>query len=302
MTSLTQALRERSAHLHLPLPLPIILALVSIYIIWGASFYAIKIGLESFPPLLMAGGRFVVAGGLLMAFMCLRAAPLPTFAQWRFAVAFGFLFIALGNGGVTFAEQYVETSAAALTTATVPLWATVWMRMRGIHPTWREWLGVLIGFGGIVLLNLDGKLAAQPIGLLALLLSAFGTSFGTVWKGDAETAPGMMGAAAEMLCAGVILLAAGVMRGEHVTAMPSLNSVVALIYLLIFGSLIAYGRFSYLVKNVKPTLATSHAYVNPVVAVLIGVTIAGETLGHYGLPAMILIVGGVVLILTSRRH
>ncbi len=300
LASLTHALRERSARLHLPLPLPVILALASVYLIWGTTYYAIKIGLESFPPLLMGGGRFIVAGALLMTFLRLRGAPLPTFAQWRFAFAFGFLFIALGNGGVTFAEQYVATSAAAMTSATVPLWATLWMRLRGLRPTRREWLGVVIGFGGIILLNLNGQLAAQPVGLLALMLAAFGTSFGAVWKGNAQTAPGLMGAAAEMLCAGVILTTAGVLRGEQITHMPSLPSLLAVIYLLIFGSFIGYGRFSYLTKHVKPTLATSHTYVNPVVAVLIGVTIAGETLGQFGLPAMLLIIGGVLLIVTGR--
>jgi len=298
---LTHALRERSAHL--PLPLPIILALASIYIIWGTSFYAIKIALGSFPPLMLGGGRFIIVGTLLLIFLRARGNPLPTIAQWRLAAAFGFLFIALGNGGVTFAEQYVDTSAAAMMNATIPLWATFWMRLRGMRPTGREWIGVLIGFGGIVLLNLDGRLAAQPVGLLALLIGALGTSFGTVWKGGgAQTAPGLMGAAAEMTCAGVFMMSASVMRGEQMTALPSLNSVVAVVYLMIFGSLIAYGRFSYLVQHVKPTLATSNTYVNPLVAVLIGVTIAGETLGQFGLPAMILIIGGVVLILTGRRH
>ena len=136
--------------------------------------------------------------------------------------------------------------------------------------------------------------------MLALLLSAFGTSFGAVWKGDTQTAPGLMGAAAEMLCAGVILLTAGILRGEQITHLPTLPSMLAVLYLLIFGSFIGYGRFSYLIKHVKPTLATSHTYVNPMVAVLIGVTIAGETLGQFGLPAIILIIGGVIMIVTGR--
>ncbi|MCC6612446.1 MAG: drug/metabolite exporter YedA [Anaerolineae bacterium] len=300
MSSLTHALRERSAHVHLPLPLPVIVALGSIYIIWGTTYLGIKIGLESFPPLMMAGGRFMFAGTALMVFLRARGNPMPTLAQWRLAAFFGFLLIALGNGGVTFAEQYVETSAAAMTSATVPLWATLWMRLRGVHPTRREWLGVMIGFVGIILLNLNGKLAAEPIGLVALLLAAFGTSFGAVSKGDAQTAPGLVGAAAEMMCAGVFLLTASAIRGEQITHMPSLSSTIAVIYLLIFGSFIGYGRFSYLIKHVKPTLATSHTYVNPLVAVLIGVTIAGESLGQFGLPAMICIIGGVVLIVTGR--
>ncbi|MCA9905768.1 MAG: drug/metabolite exporter YedA [Anaerolineae bacterium] len=292
-------MRQRRAGLGLPTP--VLITLIAIYIIWGSTYFAIRIGLESFPPLLMGGMRFLAAGIIMLTALRLRGKSLPTWREWRWAVVFGFLILGVGNGGLILGEQTVASGTAALIIATVPLWASIWITLRGKRPTGREWFGVALGFVGILLLNLGGEFSANPVGFAFLLLSAVSWSYGSVWKREVRTAPGLMGSSAELLCAGVLMILAGLLRGEQITHTPSLESVLALLYLLVFGALIGYSSYSYLLRTVSPALATSYAYVNPVIAVLIGVLLGGETLGHYSLLAMVFIVGGVVLILTGRK-
>ncbi len=291
------AARPRSALLSLP----VIVALLAVYFIWGSTYFAIRIGLESFPPLLMAGVRLAAAGAIMLLVLHWRGHTLPTLRQWRWALLFGVMLPGMGNGGVTFAEQYISSSAAALIIATMPLWATIWWTLRGRRAAPREWLGIALGLGGIVLLNLNHELSADGAGVLIVLLAALSWSYGMVWKREIKTAPGLMGAAAELLCAGLVLSLAGILRGERIVEAPTTEAVLALLYLTIFGALIAYSAFAYLLQTVRPTVASSYAYVNPIVAVFIGVGLGGETLGPLGLPAMALIVGGVALILLSRR-
>ncbi|MCL4250620.1 MAG: drug/metabolite exporter YedA [Anaerolineae bacterium] len=283
------------------MPTPVLIALLAIYIIWGSTYFAIRIGLESFPPLLMGGIRFLAAGAVMLTALRLRGAPLPTWREWGWALVFGVLILAVGNGGLTLAEQTVSSGTSALIIATVPLWASIWVSLRGKRPTGREWFGVALGFFGILLLNLDGEFSANPLGFIYLLISAIGWSYGSVWKRDVRTAPGLMASGAEMLCAGMVLTLAGFVNGERITDAPSLESVLAVLHLLVFGALVGYSAYSYLLRTVSPALATSYAYVNPVIAVLIGVLLGGETLGRFGLLAMVFIVGGVVLILTGRK-
>jgi len=299
VTSLAQALRKRRAAL--PFPTPVLLALLAVYLIWGSTYFAIRIGLESFPPLLMGGMRFAAAGAIMLGVLRLRGAQMPTWREWRWGLVFGVLIPGMGNGGVTFAEQSVSSSTAALVVATIPLWASIWGSLRGTRPTAREWIGVALGFAGIILLNFGSDLSANPLGLGILLVSAMSWAYGSVWKRDVRIAPGLVAVGAEMLCAGFFLTTLGLLRGEQITHMPSLASVLAVLYLLFVGALVGYSAYSYLLRTVRPSLATSYAYVNPVIAVLIGLGLGGESLGRFGILAMICIVGGVVLILTGRK-
>ncbi|MBE0689730.1 MAG: drug/metabolite exporter YedA [Anaerolineae bacterium] len=292
-------MRDRRAAL--ALTTPVLLALLAVYLIWGSTYFAIRIGLESFPPLLMGGLRFMAAGAIMLIVLRLRGTPMPTWREWRWALVFGVLIPGMGNGGVTFAEQSVSSSTAALVIATVPLWASIWASLRGKRPSAREWIGVVLGFAGIILLNLDSEISANPLGFAILLVSAMSWAYGSVWKRDVRTAPGLLAVGAEMLCAGFFLTALGLLRGEQITQAPSLESVLALLHLLFIGALIGYSAYSYLLRTVTPSLATSYAYVNPVIAVLIGLGLGGETLGRFGVLAMLFIVGGVVLILTGHR-
>jgi drug/metabolite transporter (DMT)-like permease len=295
MNTATESRAEKT-----PSRLLIVLALLAVYIIWGSTYLGISIAIESIPPLLMAGSRFVISGLILFVIATLRGAPMPTRRQWLNGALFGTMLLGFGNGGVTLAEQSISSGVAAMIVATVPLWVTIWMTLGGKRPSRYEIIGVLLGFAGIILLNIDNELNANGLGIALVIGAAMSWALGTVWKRGADTAPGISGAATEMLCAGVVMLAAGLLRGERLTEMPTRESLLAFVYLFTFGGIIAYTAFSWLVHNVCPTLATSYAYVNPVIAVLLGVALADETIGRFGLPALALVVSGVVLIMWMR--
>ena len=271
------------------------LALVGVYLVWGSTYLGMKIGLEGFPPFLMAGFRFLLAGGGLMLALRGRGEPAPTRAQWGGAARVGCLLLGLGNGGIMLAEYKGVTSGlAALGVATVPLWAALFSGLWGEWPYRREGLGIGVGFIGIVCLNLEGGLRASPIGAVALIVSAVGWSFGSVWSRRLPLPSGAMAPAAQMLCGGALLLGVGLMTGEHLQGSPHARPLLAFIY-LVFGAVAGYSAYAYLLAHVRPTLATSYAYVNPVVAVLLGSVLAGERLGLMGLAALLLIVLGVGL-------
>ncbi len=281
--------------------LTIILALLAVYIIWGSTYLGISIAIQSIPPLLMAGGRFIISGSILLLVTRLRGQPLPSARQWGLAALFGGMILGLGNGGITFAEQKVSSHVAAVIIGSVPLWMVIWSAIGGKRPGMTELIGVLLGFVGIVLLNVDADLSADGLGIAIILFSTICWSLGSFWKRGRDTAKGLPGAGAEMLSAGVLMLAAGLLRGERMTALPTTESLLAFVYLFTFGGIIAYTSYVYLLDTVRPTLATSYSYVNPVIAVFLGVVLAGEHAGQYVLPALICIVGGVALIMLWRE-
>lgn len=276
------------------------LALITVYIIWGSTYLAIRIGLEGFPPFLMAGIRFVLAGGLMFAFLRLRGEPNPTRKQWGAGALVGILLLVGGNGMVTFAEQWVASGLAALAIATVPIFAALFAGLWGKWPSGREWIGLGIGFVGVVLLNFEGDMRANPLAALALLFATASWALGSVWSRYLPMPKGMMGSATEMLAAGAALLVLGFSTGEQITAVPGPRPLFALIYLVIFGSIIAFTAYTYLLQKVRPSIATSYAYVNPVVAVGLGVGLANEHVGWIGLIAMPVILIGVAIVVLSR--
>ena len=297
----------------------VILSLLAVYIIWGSTYFFISIAIENIPPLLMAGTRFIISGIVLLLFIRLRGLPMPTLKQWGYGALFGILMLGLGNGGVTFAEQSVSSSLAALIIASTPLWVVIWSAIGGKRPGKWEIVGVILGFAGIILLNIDGEIRADVIGIIIVIGAAMSWALGVVWKRGADTAPGLAGAMAEMVTAGVLILLVGLLRGERLAepivisniigtltgarpiAETTLHSLLAFAYLVIFGGIIAYSAFNFLIRNVRPTIATSYAYINPIIAVALGVLIGKENIGQYGLPALILIVGGVALLIVKRQ-
>ncbi len=270
------------------------MALLAIYVIWGSTYLGMRIGLQGFPPFLMAGVRFLIAGGGLMLALRGRGEPLPARAQWGGAALVGALLLGLGNGGVMFAEYKGVTSGlAALGIATVPLWTSLFGGLWGQWPTRREWLGLGIGFCGIICLNLEGGLRGSPIGAVSLVVSAVGWAFGSVWSRRLTLPHGAMAPAAQMLCGGVLLLAVSAVRGEHLHGLP-LRPLLAFVY-LVFAAVVGYSAYAYLLAHVRPALATSYAYVNPVIAVGLGALLMGERLSPAGFAALALIVLGVGL-------
>ncbi|WP_312946339.1 drug/metabolite exporter YedA [Superficieibacter sp.] len=281
--------------------LPLISALFALYIIWGSTYFAISIGVQSWPPLLMAGVRFMSAGVLLMAWLLVSGHKLPALRPILNAALIGVLLLAVGNGFVTIAEhQHVPSGIAAVMVATVPLFTLCFSRFFGIATRKLEWLGIAIGLAGIILLNSGGNLSGNPWGAILILIGSVSWAFGSVYGSRIELPVGMMAGAIEMLAAGIVLLAASFLTGEKLTAMPSLSGFLAVGYLAIFGSVIAINAYMYLIRNVSPAIATSYAYVNPVVAVLLGTGFGGESLSSVEWLALAVIIFAVVLVTLGK--
>ena len=279
----------------------LILALLAVYIIWGSTYLAIRYTLESFPPFLMAGARFLLAGALLFLLARRRGSPAPTRAQWGGAALVGGLLLVSGNGVVVFAEQSVSSSLTALVLAVVPIWAALIAGLWGQWPARREWLGLLLGFAGIVLLNLEGDMRANRLGAALLLTATISWALGSVWSRRLPLPSGLMASAAEMLAAGAMLSLLSLASGERMAAPPTTHALLAFLYLIVFGAIVAFSAYGYLLRHARPALATSYAYVNPVVAVALGVGLAGERVTLVGLLAMVVILAGVALVATAKK-
>lgn len=278
-------------------PLPLIAAFFALYVIWGSTYLVIRIGIESWPPLMLAGIRFITAGVLMYAYLRWRGAPAPTWPQWRSAGLIGILLLTFGNGAVSVAEHTgVASGVAALAVATVPLFTLLCGYFWGQRNTRLEWAGIVLGLIGIAMLNLGSNLQSSPLGAALLIFAAAAWAFGSVWSKHLPLPQGAMASAAQMLVGGVVLMVGSVLSGERLEAMPPLKGWLALFYLIGFGSIIAFNAYMYLLKNVRPAAATSYAYVNPAVAVLLGIVFAGETIGIEEALAMLVIISAVVLI------
>ncbi len=278
------------------------LALLAVYLIWGSTYFAIRVAFEGgFPPLLMAGVRFVLAGAVLFAVLRWRGAPVPRAKEWLGAAVIGSLLLIGGNGGVVIAEQWVASGLAALGVATVPVWTALLSGLSGRWPRRLEWIGIALGFAGVVLLNFEGDLRASPLGALALFIAALSWSLGSNWSQRVALPAGLMASAAEMLVAGALFLVLGLLRGERLGTLPDQSALFALLYLIFFGALVAFTAYNYLLRRVRPALATSYAYVNPVVAVALGVGFADERISSIGLVAMLVIVASVALLASGKK-
>jgi len=295
--SSTAALPRRLADPRLLIPL----ALLALYVIWGSTYLGIRYALESYPPFLLAGVRFLVVGSLFYGFLRLRGVAPPTSLQWRNAAFTSVLLLGFGNGLVCYAEQRVSSGIAAVAVASMPLFAALFAGLYGQWSTRRETVGLLIGFAGVVVLNLGSGLSGSRLGAAALLAAAMCWAFGSVWSKRQDMPSGSMNTAAQMLCGSAALLLMGFGGGEHLPAHPTLRATLALAYLAVFGSLIAFSAYLYVLKHARPAVATSYAYINPPIAVLIGVLLAGEHVGPYDLTGMAVILLGVGVITLARQ-
>ena len=277
--------------------LQICCALAVVYLIWGSTYLAIRFALEGgYPPLLMAGGRFLLAGSMMFAVLRLRGEPTPTRLQWKNLAFMGLLLMAIGNGRVSIAEQWVSSGLAAVAVASTPLWMGLFSLLRGQRPSALEWVGIAIGFVGVVWLNAGSSLSASPWGLVALLIAPIAWAFGSIWSKGRDLPSPFMSAAGQMITGGVMMLVAGVVTGESFDAMPSQKGSLAVLYLITFGSIIGFSAYVWLLHHVRPTLASSNAYVNPVIAVMLGAWLANERFTAHDLGAMLVVLCGVVSI------
>jgi drug/metabolite transporter (DMT)-like permease len=285
-------------------------AFAAIYLIWGSTYLAIAFAIHTLPPLLMAAGRFLLAGGALYLWARWRGAPPARRSQWMWALLLGALFFLIGNGAVVWVEQRMSSGLTALIVAMVSVWTALleWLRPGGARPTGMVLVGIVLGFFGVALLVLPGGTGAghaDPAGAMLLVFSTFAWALASVLSRTAdlpESAP--LASGMEMLAGGVLLLAASLVAGDWSHFIPSavtLKSFLAFLYLVIFGSLVAFTCFAWLLKVTSPNKVATAGYVNPMVAVFLGWALGGETLSARSFVASLVIVAAVVLIITGRE-
>jgi drug/metabolite transporter (DMT)-like permease len=277
----------------------VVAALFCTYFIWGSTYLAIRFGIESFPPFLMAGMRFTIAGVILYVLMRYLGSPNPTKKQWLSATVVGILLPAFGNGTVCYVQQTVSSSVAALSIATAPIWMAIFSSIWGHKITNKEWLGIAIGFVGIVLLNVGGSLHGELPSALLLIFAAASWSFGSVWGKRMNMPIGLMASAAQMLAGGVVLICVSTLQGESWPQTVSHKSWGAMLFLVVLGSLVAYSAYQWLLNNVRPLVASSNTFVNPVVAFIVGILFANEHVTNNEFIALGVILIGVFLVLST---
>ncbi len=288
----------------------VVMAFAAVYVIWGSTYLGIRLAIDSVPPLLMAGARFVFAGSMLYAWARLRGAARPGGGAWGRAAIVGGCLLVAGNGGLTFAQLYVPSGLAALLIAMVPVFMVLmgWLSGQSARPTRRVWLGIACGLAGVALLARPDA-AAQPhprfaLGVGVILLSGLVWSAGSLYSRRAGqgTEPLLM-AGMQMLTAGAVLLAGAALRGEFAgfaLAQVTAKSWAAFFYLVFIGALVGYTAYLWLLRHCPPSQVATYAYVNPVVAVLLGAGFAGEKLTSPMLAGAALIVAAVALVIVKR--
>lgn len=294
--------------------LQIAAALAAVYVLWGSTYLAIAVAIETIPPLLMAGVRYLIAGSLLYGWSRWRGAARPARLHWRSAVLIGGLLLLGGNGGLVWAEQRVASGTAALLVSMMPLWLVLldWLRPGGTRPGWKVFAGIGLGLAGLILLvrptsggsgGSSGHL--DPLGVGVLIVGAMSWAWGSLRSREVPLPESpLLATAMEMLSGGALLVLGGLVLGEgaqlHLAGI-TLRSSLALVYLITAGALVGFTAFVWLLRVASPVVVGTYAYVNPIVAVFLGWLILGEPLTGRTLAAAAVIISGVVLITLSRR-
>jgi drug/metabolite transporter (DMT)-like permease len=280
-------------------------SLFAVYVIWGSTYLAMGICVTELPPMMMAALRFAAAGIVLIAVALRSGAKLPPIRDWLRAAPVGALLFVGGNGFIAIAEQTVSTGGAAVVAATMPLWIGVLGRFFGTTATPREWASLVIGFIGVVVLMGGPSLAGAHVHIVLLILAPICWALGSLLARRTKDIGGehatLIGPALQMLTGAVALFIVAMLRRETWPAHASTNVYLSLLYLFTFGSVIGFTAYGWLLRNARPVVATSYAYVNPVLAVLLGAALRGEPLGWTTVVANVLIVTAVILALRKPR-
>ncbi len=288
------------------------MAFAAVYVVWGSTYLAIRFGVETIPPFMMAGMRFVSAGIILYGWSRYRGAPAPSWKEWRSAAVIGVLLLVIANGGVTWAEQRVPSGIAALLGATVPLWITLldWALHGGSRPPAGVILGLIVGFAGVLMLigpdQILGHNRLDMVGIGVLLFASVSWAAGSLYSRRASlpSSP-LLATSMEMLSCAFFLLVISGASGEFQRFNPaevSLRSWLSVGYLSVFGSIIAFSAYVWLLRVAHPARVTTYAYVNPVIAILLGWSLAGEAFTLPMLAGAAVIILAVVLIITSQSR
>lgn len=291
----------------------IVAALAAVYLVWGSTYLAIHFAVETLPPFLMGGIRFLIAGIALYLWSRLRGAPRPTLAQWGSSAVVGGLLLLCGNGAVAWAEQLIPSGTVALLVSTTPLWMALldWLRPGGTRPQPMVIVGLVLGFTGVAVLIGPGALAGgashiAPLGAGIVLVGAFCWASGSIYSRSANMpASPLLATGLEMLTGGAMMVAASLAFGEwsHISmSHVSVRSGLALLYLIAVGSLVGYTAYVWLLRSTTTAVASTYAYINPVVAVFLGWALASEPLTTRTLVAAAIIVTGVLVITTFQAR
>lgn len=287
------------------------IALVAVYVVWGSTYLAIRFAIETIPPFISAGIRFLVAGAILYVWQRLAGAPAPKKVEWRSASIIGLLLLVGGNGLLSWAEVRIPSGISSLLIATVPLWMVLIdaLRPKGPHTHWLVWMGVLVGLGGTALLANPWQPhttspAFDPLGIGVLIFAAISWSVGSLYSRNARLPDTpLLSTGMEMLVGSLGLFTVATVLGEwsqfHLAAI-SVRSIGGLAYLIVFGSGIGFVAYTWLLRNAPTPLVSTYAYVNPVVAILLGSFVGQEPLESMEIISAIIIVAGVVLITTAK--
>lgn len=294
-----------------PSTFKLVLAFAAIYIIWGSTYLAIKFAVEALPPFVMASARFLLAGSMLYAWSRWKGAPKPTLAEWKATAIIGALLLCGGNGGVVYAEQHVTSGLTALIVATVPLWIVLlqWLPPHRVRPTAKVIIGVLLGLVGIGILAGPGKFAGGEridlVGTAVLIFATLSWSVGSIYSKKAKLpSASLLSTGMQTLAGGVCLLVVGTVAGEwgklHWSDV-TMKAALSLAYLVIAGSLIGFTAYTWLLKVSTPSRVATYAYVNPVVAVVLGWLLANEPMNWRTAIAAGVIIAGVVFITRGAK-
>lgn len=273
------------------------------WLIWGSTYLAIRFALAGFAPFFMMATRFLAAGLLLMAWQLGRGARRPAMREWRNAMLIGTLMLGGGMGGVAYAEQTIASGLVVAFIAVMPMLLIVVNLMFNVYPQRRELVAVGVGFAGVLMLTQGAGLRGSPAGLLAIALGTAGWSLGSVLSQRGLTlTPGPTGYAAQMLCGGLALLAVSALAGEswHWPSPPS--AWMAWLYLVVFGTLVAFSAYMLLLASTSSSVAASYSLANPLVALLLGVTVGGERISAWEWSAAGIVMLGVVILFMGRRN
>jgi len=283
-------------------PLAIGIALASLYVLWGSTYLAIRFALEGYPPFVLGACRMFIAGSLMFVVLRLRGTPAPTRAQWLTLIKLSIFMVLLSNGFVNLAETQVGSGLAAIAVASMPLFAGLFAMLRGRHPSRVEWVGLAVGFLGVVWLNAGSALRGSTLGLVCLTIAPIAWAWGSIWSRDQDLPEPFMAASGQMIAGSGWMLLAALVHGERFTAMPSTSATLAMLYLVVAGSIFGFTAYIWLLHHVRPALATSYAYVNPPLAVVFGALLGGERFTMQDVGAMAVILAGVVVITLAKTR
>jgi drug/metabolite transporter (DMT)-like permease len=289
----------------------LVLAFAAIYLVWGSTYLAIRIMVETLPPFSSAGVRFLIAGGSLLVFLLARGSAFPTRNQWHHSLIGGVLLLLGGNGLIVWAEKSIPSGLAALLVALAPIWFALlnWLRPHGVPPTGKTILGIAVGFLGVILLvhgrSGDSRMEGTLTGVIAVIGSGICWAGGSLYSKHAATSGShWMNAATQMICGGAALGLAGIFLGEPLNtdwSAVSVRSLTALAYLIVFGSWIGFSAYIWLLSITSAARVSTYAYVNPVIAVFLGWAILDERVTSQMISGALVVLAGVIIITRARN-